>query len=257
MLTLLRLEFLKLLGARSVRIALLVCFLLPWLWSFAPRLQQVYGLVLTSGFQVPAISLITTVQFILPLFVALSCAEMIGVEVAQGTLAPLLLRPIDRNRVMLSKLVAALLYPALLLLALLLGSFLAGIRLGFGDFTGGSGLGPGGFIGQGALSSSMALTEVLRGYALAALVMAPIAALGLLFGVIFLNTAAAALATIATLQVMRLLTVFPEGFQKILLTTHLDVYLRQGDITQSLILLIIYTAGFSLLTIFAFDRRDV
>ena len=257
MLTLLRLEISKLLGARSVRLALLVCFLVPWLWSFAPRLQQVYGLVLTSGFQVPAISLITTVQFILPLFVALSCAEMIGVEVAQGTLAPLLLRPIDRNRVMFAKLVAALLYPALLLLALLLGSLLAGIRLGYGDFTGGSGLGPGGFVGQGALTSGAALSEVLRGYGLAALVMAPIAALGLLFGVIFLNTAAAALATIATLQVMRLLTVFPEGFQKILLTTHLDVYLRQGDITQSLILLIIYTAGFSLLTVFAFDRRDV
>ncbi|WP_425145875.1 ABC transporter permease [Deinococcus sp.] len=257
MLTLLRLEFSKLLGARSVRISLLVCFLIPWMWSLAPRLQQVYGLVLTSGFQVPAISLITTVQFILPLFVALSCAEMIGVEVAQGTLAPLLLRPLDRNRVMISKLVAALLYPALLLLALLVGSLLAGLRLGFGDFVGGSGLGPGGFVGQGALTSGVALSEILRGYLLAALVMAPIAALGLLFGVVFLNTAAAALATIATLQVMRLLTVFPEGFQKILLTTHLDVYLRQGDITQSLVLLTIYTVGFALLSIFAFDRRDV
>lgn len=257
MLTLLGLEFRKLLGARSVRIALIISFLVPWIWALAPRLQQVYGLVLTSGFQVPAISLITSVQFVLPLFVALSCAEMIGTEVAQGTLAPLLLRPIDRNRVILSKLITALLYPALLLVVLLLGSFIAGLRLGYGDFVGGTGLGPGGFIGQGALSSGMALSQVLRGYLLGALVMAPIAALSMLYGVVFLNTSAAALATIATLQIMRLLTVFPEGFQQILLTTHLDLFLRQGNISQSLILLIIYTVGFCLLSIFAFDRRDV
>ncbi|WP_407569716.1 ABC transporter permease [Deinococcus altitudinis] len=257
MLTLLGLEFRKLLGARSVRIALIISFLIPWIWALAPRLQQVYGLVLTSGFQVPAISLITSVQFVLPLFVALSCAEMIGTEVAQGTLAPLLLRPIDRNRVILAKLITALLYPALLLVVLLLGSFIAGLRLGYGDFTGGTGLGPGGFIGQGALTSAMALSQVLRGYALGALVMAPIAALAMLYGVVFLNTSAAALATIATLQIMRLLTVFPEGFQQILLTTHLDLFLRQGNISQSLILLVIYTVGFCLLSIFAFDRRDV
>ena len=257
MLTLLGLEFRKLLGARSVKIALIIAFLSPWIWSLAPRLQQVYGLVLTSGFQVPAISLITSVQFVLPLFVALSCAEMIGTEVAQGTLAPLLLRPLDRNRVIASKLITALLYPALLLLVLLLGSFLAGLRLGYGDFVGGSGLGPGGFIGQGALDSAGALSQVLRGYALGALVMAPIAALAMLYGVVFLNTSAAALATIATLQIMRLLTVFPESFQQILLTTHLDLFLRQGNITQSLALLIIYTVGFCLISIFAFDRRDV
>jgi ABC-2 type transport system permease protein len=256
-LTLLGLEFRKLIGARSVRIALLLSFLIPWIWSLAPRLQQVYGLVLTSGFQVPAISLITSVQFVLPLFVALSCAEMIGTEVAQGTLAPLLLRPIDRNRVILSKLITALLYPAVLLLVLLVGSFLAGLRFGYADFVGGTGLGPGGFIGQGALGSGAALGQVLRGYLLGALVMAPISALAMLYGVAFLNTAAAALATIATLQIMRLLTVFPESFQQILLTTHLDLFLRQGNIATSLILLIIYTAGFCLLSIFAFDRRDV
>ena len=263
MLTLLRLELSKLLGARSVRISLVICFLVPWLWALAPRLHQIHGVVFTSGFQVPAFSLIATVQFFLPLFVALTCAEMIGVEVAQGTLAPLLLRPLDRNRVMLSKLVTALAYPVLLLLVLLLGSALAGLRFGFGDFVGGSGLGPNGFLEKGHTSSGLALLEVLRGYLLAAAVMAPIAVLGLLYGVLFLNTAAAALATIATLQVMRLLTVFPEAFQKILLTTHFDIFLpysvtqRHGDLVQSLVLLTIYTVGFSLLSIFAFDRRDV
>ncbi|MFC4456304.1 ABC transporter permease [Deinococcus sonorensis] len=258
MLTLLALEFRKLSGARSVRLAVLVCLLLPWLWSLAPRLQQIYGLTLVSGFQVPALALITTVQFVLPLFVALSCAELIGTEVAQGTLAPLLLRPLDRNRVILAKLLAALLYPALLLVVLLIGSLLAGLRLGYTDFAGGSGLGPGGFVGQGLLSSGAALLQVLRGYLLAAVVMLPVSALSLLFGVTFLNTTAAALATLATLNIMRLLTVFPEAIQKILLTTHLDLFLRQGsDIVQPMILLLIYTVGFGVMAVFAFDRRDV
>jgi ABC-2 type transport system permease protein len=257
MLTLLGLEFRKLLGSRSVRIALVVCFLIPWIWSFAPRLQEVYGLVLTSGFQVPAISLITSVQFVLPLFVALSCSEMIGTEVAQGTLAPLLLRPIDRNRIIISKLIVALVYPAILMVVLLAGGMLAGFRLGYGDFVGGTGLGPGGFIGEGPLSTGVAMAQVARGFFLGWLVMAPVSALAMLYSVAFLNTAAAALATLATLQIMRLLTVFPEAFQQILLTTHLDLFLRQGNIATSLILLAIYTGGFCLLSIFAFDRRDV
>lgn len=257
MLTLTGLEFRKLVGARSVRIAVLVCLLLPWVWSLAPRLQQVYGLLLTSGWQVPSLTLITTVQFVLPLFVALSCAEMIGTEVAQGTLAPLLLRPLDRNRVIGAKLVAALCYPALLLLVLLLGSLLAGLRLGYADFVGGSGLGPGGFIGEGPLVAGAALREVLRGYLLAALVMAPIATLALLFGVAFLNTAAAALATLATLQFMNLLKVFPEGVQRLLPTSYFDLFLRQSGVAQPLILLAIYTLGFGLIAMFVFDRRDV
>ena len=35
------------------------------------------------------------IPMLLPLFIAVAVAEMIGTEVAQGTLAPLLLRPVD------------------------------------------------------------------------------------------------------------------------------------------------------------------
>lgn len=264
MTTLITLEFRKLIGFRSVRLALLVMLLLPWLWTGAAQLYpsglaRVYNLALISGWQVPALLLMTTTQFLLPLFIAMTCAELLGSEISAGTLAPLLLRPISRSRLMGAKLVVALVYPALLLLALLVGSLLAGLPFGLGGFVGGSGLGPGGFVGQGPLSAGAALAETLRGYGLAAITLMPVAALSLLCAVIYLNTAAAALATVAALSIMRLLVIFPDNFQKLLLTTHLGMYLDQnpGSVGQSLLLLIIYTVGFSLLAIFTFERKDV
>ena len=257
MLTLITLEFRKLLTSRSVRLAALLCVLLPWIWPLAPRLKAVYNLVIVSGWQVPTLALETIAPFLLPLLVALTCAEMIGTEISQGTLAPLMLRPIDRSRIILAKLIAALIYPAILLLILFLASLVAGLRFGFGDFNGGTGLGPGLFVGVGQLTSGAAFAEVARAYLLAALSLMPIAALSLLFAVIYLNTAAAALATLATINIMTLLVVFPEAIQKILITTYLDLFSRQGDITQPIILMVIYTIGFSLLAIFAFEKRDL
>ncbi|MFB9995276.1 ABC transporter permease [Deinococcus oregonensis] len=257
MLTLITLEFLKLLGSRSARLALIVCFVLPLLWAFAPRLEVLMKVAVVSGWQIPAISIGIAVQFLIPLFIAVTVAEMIGTEVSQGTLAPLLLRPVDRTTVIASKLIVALSYPVLLVGVTVIGSLLAGIPRGFGEFTGGTGMGPGLFVGVGTLTSNQALAEVLRGSLLAAIMLMPIAALALLYGVLLLNTAAAALATFATLNLMRLLVVFPDTIQRVLLTSHLNLYAQQTDITQPLILLIIYTVGFGLMAVFAFDRRDV
>ena len=259
MLNLFWLEYRKLLGFRSVWLALGVCLILPWIWSFAPRLAEVYNLTLVSGWQVPALALVTGADYLLPILIGVTAAELIGSEVALGTLAPTLLRPVSRAKLLLVKIAAALTYPALLLSVLLGASMLAGLRLGFGEFAGGTGLGPGGWVGQGLLGPTQALLEILRGYGLATLTLMPIAALALLFGVIYLNTAAAALASIATLLLMRLLIVFPENFQKLLLTSHLTAYLPQQAqaVQQSLILLAIYTVGFTLLALFTFERKDV
>ncbi|GGK22267.1 ABC transporter permease [Deinococcus malanensis] len=257
MLSLLSLEFRKMLGSRSARLALLVTFFLPLVWAFAPRLNVLVPIGIISGWQLPAVSLGIAVQTLIPLFLAVTVAELIGAEVSQGTLAPLLLRPVDRTRVILSKLVAALTYPFILVASTVLGALLAGIPLGFGSFTGGTGLGPGLFVGVGELSSAAALGQVVRGSLLAGVMLMPIAALALLFGVLYINTAAAALATIAALSVMRLLVVFPEGLQRILLTSHLNLYVQQGNLTQPLILLLIYTLGFGLITALLFENRDL
>lgn len=257
MLTLIALEFRKLWYARSVRLALILCLLLPWVWPLAPRLQDIYKLVIASGWQVPSLALITIAPFLLPLLVALTCAEVVGTEVAQGTLAPLILRPVNRSRIILAKLVTVLLYPALLLLVLFVGSLLAGLRYGYGDFVGGTGVGPGLFVGQGPLTTAQAFGQVAHAYGLTALILMPIASLSLLYSVTFLNTAAAALATLATLQVMNLLVVFPEGLQKLLLTSYMGLATQQGDISQGMMVVLGYTLVFAIATMVVFEKRDL
>lgn len=257
MLTLIALEFRKLWSARSVRLALALCLLLPWVWPLAPRLEAVYRLVIVSGWQVPSLALVTAAPFLLPLLVALSCSEVLGTEVAQGTLAPLLLRPLRRSSVMLAKLVSALLYPALLLLTLLLGSLLAGLRFGYGDFIGGTGVGPGLFVGQGHLSVAEAFGQVARAYALTALALMPIATLSVLYSALLLNTAASALCTLATLQIMNLLVVFPEALQKLLLSSYLGVTTQQGNLALPISVLLAYTLVFAIASLAVFERRDL
>nr|WP_183988694.1 ABC transporter permease [Deinobacterium chartae] len=257
MLSLIALEYRKLIDFRSVKLAVVVLLLLPWVWSFAPALQQVYNLVLVSGYQMPTLSLLTVMEFILPLLVSVTAAELIGAEVGAGTLAPLLLRPVSRNRVLTAKLVVALSYPFALLLVLLLASLLAGARFGLGGFAGGTGLGPGGFTGVGLIAPAAALAEIGRAYLIAAMSLMPIAALALLFAVTYLNTAAAALATIATLGVMRLLVVFPVLGQ-VLLTTHLDAYAaRPETVATSLLVLLGYTALMVTGALLLFRRKDL
>lgn len=261
---LLLLELRKLRHYRSVRPGLLVAALLPPLWALAPRLEEVYGLTLISGHQVQAIALMTSMEFVLPILVAVTCAELLGYEVAAGTLAPLLLRPLTRIRLLLTrirlllaKLGVALLYPGMLLAVLWLSGLVSGALLGYGDFQGGTGLTLLGFASP-FTGGATAFGEVARAYGLAWLVLAPVATLAVLLSVLLLNTAAAALATLVTLLVTRMLIVFPAAVQPLLLTTHFGAYLGQGrELALSVGFLLLYTLAFAAMSVFAFERRDV
>jgi ABC-2 type transport system permease protein len=262
---LLQLEFRKLIGFRSVRLGLIVAFFIPILLIFAPDdgLSQVVGsnLILVSGWQVPGLTLFIVMPFLLPLLVAVTCAEIVGGEVAWGTLAPLLLRPVSRTRIALSKLFVAVLYPLMLLLVTLISSLLiGGLRFGFGSFFGGTGLSEGGFNGIGNLEPLTALFELARAYLIAGLVLSPIAGLGIVFGILYMNTAAAALASVASIILMRLLAVFT-WLKPLLLTEHLDAYspIRASSfkIEQSLILLLMYTIACAVAAVALFERKDL
>lgn len=67
-------EFGKLVRLRSVRVGLLVAFLLPFLWALAPTagLNQIYGLILVSGWQVPALALLAGMNFLFPFLTAMA-----------------------------------------------------------------------------------------------------------------------------------------------------------------------------------------
>ncbi len=258
---LLNLEFRKLIGFRSVRLGMILVFLLPFFLTFAPdgELAKLIGvnLILVSGWQVPALSLYIATQFVLPLLVSVTCAELLGGEVSWGTLAPLLLRPVSRTRVIGTKLFVAILYPLLLLVVLFLGGVLVGgLRFGLGAFAGGTGLGAGGFTGVGVLDIGGALSELLRGFLIAGLTLAPISGLAVLFGVIYMNTAAASLGTIATIQIMKLLEVFPP-IKRLLLTHHQLAFAPGQNALESLILLTLYTVGTLVAALFVFERKDL
>ena len=249
-------EVVKMLHLRSVRLGLAAAFVLPIIWTLAPGLKQAYGLVLVSGWQVPSLALLAGMEFLYPFLVAMAAAEVLGAEISMGTLKPLLLRPLSRTRFISAKLVAALVYPFLVLATSLLAALLAGLPHGLGGFFGGTGLGAGGFAGVGFLPAGAAFAEVLRAYFYAGLTLLPIAALSLMFTVWFSSTTAAALGAIATVLLMRLLILFP-ALKPLLLTTYLDLYLRPGDWAMGLSLLFIYTVGFGLLAVLLFERKDV
>ena len=249
-------EFGKLARLRSVQIGLLASLVLPILWAFAPGLRAQYGLELASGWQVPALSLITGMDFLFPFLTAMAAAEVLGSEVSMGTLKSVLLRPSPRSRILGAKLVVVLTYPLILLLVSLLGSLLAGLPFGLGAFFGGTGVGAGNFAGVGQMTPAMALAELLRAHALAGVVLWPLSALALLYAVIFLNTTSAALAAVSTLLLMRLLIAFP-AIQPFLLTTYLDLYVRPDSVSLGLPLLLIYTVGFGGLAMLIFERKDI
>lgn len=257
MINLISLEFRKMLGSRTTQVALIVSFCLPLLWAFSPRLGELLNVVITSGWQVPAVSIDVAVQYLLPLFIALGVAELIGTEVAQGTLAPVLLRPVGRLQVIASKLIVALTYPYMLLAVTLVGALLAGLPHGYGAFLGGSGFSGDDFVGVGTLQPAVAFGQVMVGTFKAAYMLMPISALALLYGVTLLNTAAAALATLATMSVIRLMVVLPDFLQTVLLTNYLALYRQDENVPIAMILLMVYTLGFGGMAIYAFERRDI
>lgn len=253
---LLRMEFGKLWRLTSVRFGLLVLILFPLLWSYAPGIFEVYGFFLVSGYQVPALGLLSSMQFLLPLLTAITAAELLGVEMANGTLPTVLLRPVTRPNWLVAKLVAAAAYPFVLLAIFLLASLAAGSQFGFGSFVGGTGLGEAGLLGTGVMAPGAAFAELLRGYALAALALIPIAMLAVMFTVIFMNAAGGALATLASLIFMQLLVVFP-SLERFLLTTQLTAYSAPAsDLTWVVALILVYGALFAAVAVVLFERKD-
>ncbi|MFO7544781.1 MAG: ABC transporter permease [Trueperaceae bacterium] len=254
--TLLRMEFGKLVRLTSVRFGLVVLLVFPLLWAYAPGIFEVYGFFLVSGYQVPALSLLSSMQFLLPLLAAITAAELLGMEIANGTLPTVLLRPVTRPQWLTAKLLVVSVYPFLMLAVFLLASLAAGLPYGFGSFVGGTGLGESGLLGQGTMLPGAAFAEVVRAYLVAGLALVPIGLLSVLFTVLFMNAAGGALATLATLIFMQLLVVFP-SIEPFLLTTQLNAYTTPtSGLLWVVALIALYAALFAALAVVVFERKD-
>jgi ABC-2 type transport system permease protein len=252
----LAMEFAKLGRLASVRFGLIVLAVFPVLWAYAPGVFDVYGFFIVSGFQVPALSLLSSMAFLLPLLVAIAAAELLGIEIQHGTLPTVLLRPVTRSQWMLAKVVVVSTMPFLALAWFLVTSLVAGSFFGFGEFVGGTGLGRAGLSGAGVLTSMAAFAEVSRAYLIAAYALVPIALLSVLFAVLFMNAAAGALATLASLIMMELLVVIPV-ITPYLLTTQLTAYVAPAaDLGWVIALIAFYCAAFSAAAVIVFERKD-
>lgn len=253
---LLTMEVGKLARLASVRASLVLLLVFPVLWAYAPGIFEVYGFFLVSGFQVPALSLLSSMEFLMPLLVAITAAELVGLEKMHGTLPTVLLRPVTRSQWLLAKVIVTSAYPFAIMAFLLLVSLLAGAPYGYGDFVGGTGLGDAGLIGEGTMRAGAALGEVVGGYALAAASLVPVALLAVLATVVTMNAASGALATMAVLIVMQLLVVFP-ALDPFLLTRHLSAYVDPAvGLGWVLTLIALYAAAFAAGAVVLFERKD-
>jgi ABC-2 type transport system permease protein len=253
---LIRAEFAKLFHLSSLRFSLLLLALFPVVWAYAPGVFEVYGFFVVSGYQVPALALLSSMEFLLPLLVAIASAELLGMEIAYGTLPTVLLRPVTRPRWLLAKLLVAAVYPFLLLAFFLVVGLASGALFGYGAFVGGTGLGPGGLLGDGVTTPGEAMGELMRAFAIAACSLVPISLLAILFTVVFMNAASGALATLASLIFMQLLVVFP-ALEPFLLTSQLSAYVAPvAGIVWVLALIALYCALFASLAVVLFERKD-
>ena len=253
---LLALEFDKASRLVSVRASVVLLLLFPWLWAYAPGIFDVYGFFLVSGYQVPALSLLSSMQFLMPLLVAIVAAELVGVDVVHGTLPTVLLRPVTRPEWMIAKIAVAAAFPFAAMTIFFVASLIAGIPYGFDTFVGGTGVGAGGLIGEGMLAPAAAIAELARAYLLAAFALTSVSLLAVLATVVTMNAASGALATLAVLIVMQLLVVFPT-IEPFLLTRHLAAYADPFSDVQWLVTLIaMYVAGFATVATILFERKD-
>ncbi|UCH26560.1 MAG: ABC transporter permease [Trueperaceae bacterium] len=249
-------EISKVLRLNSVRFGLLILVVFPLLWSYAPGIFKVYGFYLVSGFQVPALSLLSSMEFLLPLLVAIVSSELLGMEFTHGTLPTILLRPVGRSQWLLAKVLIVALFPFLILLFFLAVSMVAGLPYGYEAFVGGTGLGATGLLGDGLLAPGGAFRELLRAYGMAAFSLVPVSLLAILFTVVLKSSAGGALATMSVLVVMQLLVVFP-WLEPYLLTTQLSAYItpdaRMGWVVT---LVALYCTAFAAVSVVLFERKD-
>ena len=273
---LLSIEWHKLWRLATVRLSLLLFIIFPIVWAYAPGVVDVYGFYIISAYQVPALSLLSSMEFLLPLLVAIVSASLLGVEVSYHTLPTVLLRPVSRSKLFLAKLSIAVLFPFILLAFLLVTSLfitspvclLCHFNLlnesictnacyGYGAFIGGTGLGAGELVGVGEMLPLTALKELGIAYALAAASLVPISCLAMFFTVVFGQGVSGALATIALLIFMRLLVVWPQ-LERYLLTTHLNAYVHPTEsLGWTLAGLGIYGSIFAAWAMFIFERKDI
>ena len=281
MFTQLRLEFLKLARSRSFLLSFvtLALFVVLMLWGFYSYAERKAGEQVTSQFKYTyesksyfngltfaLYSVMFSFSLLIPIFVAMMAGAQIAGERQAGTLRMICVRPISRVSLLLSKFLVVALYTYLLVAFFIGLNLLVGLLfVGWGDLQ----------LYPGALNLVDEPGKLLRDDALMRFVWASlsgtwallvIAALAMLFSVLFESSSVATVATLAVYLVLLIVgrVEFFEHLRPYFFTTDMDFwrdvfkpdipwesFRHYGSICGA------YTFGIMLLALTIFDRKDI
>ena len=281
MITQLKLEVLKLIRARSFLLSFiaLTTFVALMLWGFYSYAERKAGEQATAQFKYTyesksyfngltfaLYSVMFSFSLLIPIFVAMTAGAQIAGERQTGTLRMICVRPISRVSLLLSKFVVVAFYTYLLVAFFIGLNLLVGLLfVGWGDLQ----------LYPGALNlvdepGKLLRDEALWRFAYASLsgtwALLVIAAIAILFSVLFDNPATATVATLALYLVFHIVdrVEFFEHLRPYFFTTDMDFWRdvfkpeipwqsfgRYGSICGA------YIFGVLLLAVAIFDRKDI
>jgi len=281
MFTLLKLEVLKLIRSRSFLLSFiaLTTFVALMLWGFYSYAERKAGEQVTSQFKYTyesksyfngltfaLYSVMFSFSLLIPIFVAMTAGSQIAGERQAGTLRMICVRPVSRVSLLVSKFLVVAFYTYLLVAFFIGLNLLVGLLfVGWGDLQ----------LYPGALNlvdepGRLLRDEALWRFAYASVsgtwALLVIAAVAILFSVLFDNPATATVATLALYLVFHIVdrVEFFEHLRPYFFTTDMDFWRdvfkpeipwqsfgRYGSICGA------YIFGILLLAVAIFDRKDI
>ncbi len=198
----------------------------------------------------------------IPFLICLVAGDVMAGEASAGTYRILLIRPVSRTKVIISKFIATLLYTLSLIVFLALISLVLGMILfGSGDLL---------IFSDGILilPKDELLLRFGLGFLFASIAMFVVAALGFLFSSLVENAIGPIIGTMAVIIIFFILGNLPYDFfialKPYLFTSYLDVWtlvfddpIDWSEIMRHLSVLAAYIAGFFLPAYLTFRKKDI
>lgn len=225
-----------------------------------PRDFEMVGSILNSEFLAYVLMRGSLVTFV-PMFICLVTGDMVAGETADGTIRPLLVRPVRRSRLLTAKFIAAALYSVLLTVFLGISALTVGtFFFGHGDLL---------TVENGIAIFPMgeAIWRVLAAYAFSGLGMLAVGMLAFFLSTLVGNSLASlggAMMTMYALIILSTIKYF-EPVSQYFFTTHMDVWQKLyvapqipwHDVAVSAAYLLTYVVVFFALAMVVFTRKDV
>jgi len=189
----------------------------------------------------PLIILNALMVFVLPLLIFMLCADLFTNEIETGMLKAVLLRPISRFAVFVSKFVSIALYILLHLMAICF--VVLAIRL--------------------AIADSVEIFMTLAAYVIAIFPMMAFIALSIFISVIVGNSSLAMFVSLITYFVMQGISMFSVTVGAVFFTSHLNIYTMilstptHPALLNRVLLILSYIVLFSVAAFWLFDRKEL